>query len=1182
MSGIVVPAKTGHDQRRAADPSASAWVSANAGSGKTKVLADRVLRLLLDGVDPARILCLTFTKAAAANMSNRVFDELGAWVALDDATLARKLEALDGASSSPKRIAIARRLFARAVETPGGLKIETIHAFCERLLHLFPFEANVPARFEVLDEAQSQELLEQATREVLIGASLGRDPLVAQCLTYLAHEAGDDTVNKVLRAALRHKPFLRDYARGAEGLTRVLDAFGASCGLGVAETPAYLRRIVVEGGIQAQEWPGIATELDNGSKTDKAKAEALRAAYAATREEERFILYRDIFFTQTGSPLKSMATKAIDVSLAERLLEEQDRVVSVLERLKVAEAIARTKALFTLADAVFGRLEALKNARGALDFDDLIARTVSLLQRADAAWILYKLDAGIDHVLVDEAQDTSPDQWIILKTLVEEFAAGEGAFPRRRTLFAVGDPKQSIYGFQGAAPYEFEASGRHFRNRTVAADMRFEDVQLTVSFRSAPEILSAVDAVFALPAHRKGLSFDDGASGPVHESARPSSPGVVEVWPTEWKVKAVDTDAWSLPVDEPEASAPAVRLARKVARTIRRWMNMGDENGQLIQPGEVLILVRKRSVFFEAVIRALKDEHVPVAGADRLTVAQHIGVRDLVAAGRAALQPYDDLTLAAALKSPLVGWSDDDLMRIAAPRAEGVSLIEAIHQAAEAADAAAVTARSKQAEWRELAALRGPFGFYATLLGPLGGRRALVARLGAEAGDAIDSFLALALDYERRLAPSLTGFLNAFEGATRDIKRDMDDARNEVRVMTVHGAKGLEAPVVILADGGEKPDGSHDPLLIEVAVEVEGETIKIPVWSPSSKADPTPVAEARALLREKAAEENNRLLYVALTRAKNRLIVASGINKEPPGADDSIANARPSDDCWSGMVINGLEQAVSEPTGTKGRLVCVDDGDGREVLRWFTPEKSPAMPAVPSSSIAPVFEAPVWLMQPARTEAESAPPLRPSSALSAADQPHRPADAPIIASARLRGQLVHALIERLPAFAPEARVLAANGFVAARAGRLPVQDQRQIIEAAIGVLSAPALQDLFGPQSQAEVAVAGNVILGDGTTLPISGRIDRLAIAGDEVHIADFKSGTPSNAQQLTGTVQQAHVAQLALYYALLRQIMPEKRIRTFLIYTVGPTVIEVPAAELETALQQKNKLDVFPGGYKG
>ncbi|MGV6871089.1 double-strand break repair helicase AddA [Pseudochelatococcus sp. B33] len=1169
MSRFVVPPKTVIDQRRAADPAASAWVSANAGSGKTKVLADRVLRLLLDEVEPTRILCLTFTKAAAANMSNRVFDELGAWVVLDDAGLAERLTALDGRAPARARIAVARRLFARAVETPGGLKIETIHAFCERLLHLFPFEANVPARFEVLDEAQSQDLLEQATREVLTDAATGRSA-IADALDQVAREAGDETVGRALRTALRHKPFLRAHADPA-ALDRVFAAFARACGIAADDTPETLRRAVIAGGIASDEWPAVAEALEAGAKTDRDKAGLLRRAFAARDALERFALYRDVFFTQKGEPQKRLATKAIDPALTERLIAERDRIEALLDRIRAAEAVARTRALFSLAQAVFNRLEKLKSARAALDFDDLIARTVALLGKADAAWILYKLDAGIDHVLVDEAQDTSPEQWAILRKLVEEFTAGEGAGARRRTLFAVGDPKQSIYGFQGAAPHEFEANGHYFRARAQAAGMAFEDVQLTVSFRSAPEVLSAVDAVFALPHHAKGLTLGDTAATPVHESARPSFPGVVEIWPTIWKDKPPEPDAWSLPLDEPDASEPAVRLARKVALTVRRWMETGDETGRRIPPGDVLVLVRKRRTFFEAVIRSLKDAGVPVAGADRLTVAQHIAVRDLVAAGRVALQPRDDLTLAASLKSPLVGWDDDDLIRIAAPRAGDVPLIDAVAKAADAGagDPAAARALATVSSWRTLARARGPFGFYATLLGPQAGRRRLVARLGAEAGDAIDAFVSQALAYEQRFAPSLAGFLNAFEGTTGDMKRDMDDTRDEVRVMTVHGAKGLEAPVVILADGGEKPDGSHDPDLIEVPLTIGARALAVPIWSPGQRFDPAPVAEARATLREKAAEENARLLYVALTRARDRLIVASAIKREPKadGTDAGASSARPPDESWSGMVINGIEQAVSDDGGLRGRLTRVTDETGGEILRWSSPEKAAAGGEPGGASPRPDISVPAWLTAPVLPETQPAPPLRPSSAIDAADRPHRPAEASAAESARLRGQLVHALIERLPALGPDRRRQAAIAYIDTRAPRLAPDERQHIVDAALGIVDAPALAGLFGPSSRAEVAIAGHIALADGRTLPVSGRIDRLAIIDDEVHIADFKTGAPGAVP--ADAPDHAHLAQLALYRALLRKLLPGRDVRAFLVYTRGPVVVEAEGAQLDRALAE-------------
>ena len=410
------------------------------------------------------------------------------------------------------------------------------------------------------------------------------------------------------------------------------------------------------------------------------------------------------------------------------------------------------------------RVEAHKQRIGALDFDDLIAKTLALLSRGDGAWVLYKLDRGIDHVLVDEAQDTNPEQWQILRHITEDFSAGSGARARQiRTVFAVGDPKQSIFGFQGAAPREFETSRRYWKARTESAALRFQDVRLTLSFRSAKAVLSAVDRTFAEPLHFRGLSFEDSAVGTTHESARTNAPGRVELWPTVEPREERQPEAWALPVDEPERHSPPVLLASRIAKTVRDWTSKGDEAGRVWSAGDILVLVRKRGAAFEAVIRALKSAGVPVAGADRLDIGEHIAVADLIAAGRAALLPEDDLTVATALKSPLVGFTDDDLTRIAGRRDGSESLHQALHRHAGANDEAAQRGCDALRTWRALAQMHGPFGFFATVLGPLGGRRKLVARLGSEAADAIDAFLCVAHGAEATETPSLTTFLARFE-----------------------------------------------------------------------------------------------------------------------------------------------------------------------------------------------------------------------------------------------------------------------------------------------------------------------------------------------------------------------------------------------------------------------------------
>ncbi|CAH1656987.1 MULTISPECIES: double-strand break repair helicase AddA [unclassified Chelatococcus] len=1169
-----------HDQHRAADPAASAWVSANAGSGKTTVLANRVLRLLLAGAEPGRILCLTFTKAAAANMSNRVFDDLGRWVALDDAALDAALLRLTGKPPTADLRAVARRLFARAIETPGGLKIETIHAFCERVLHLFPFEANVPARFEVLDDTDAADLLARARVAVISDAIAGRAPALAAALARLVEEAGDVTIDKALAEALRAKALLRQGLSrepGPSGGGIATDAIKAALGLEPADDRASVERQMLGEGIPEADWPDIITALAAGKTTDQALADCFRAALAATNPADKLAAYQSVFFTQAGEPRSDsrFGTKAIDPDLVQQLRDERDRLAGLTGRLKAVLAVERTAALLTLASAVFTRVEASKNARGALDFDDLIARTVDLFARHEAAWVLYKLDAGIDHILVDEAQDTSPEQWRILKALAEEFTAGDSAALTRRTLFAVGDPKQSIYGFQGAAPREFDDSGRYFRRRVEAAGQAFEDVRLTVSFRSAPEVLKAVDAVFADPQHFQGLSFDDDAVGTVHESARPQLAGLVEFWEAERPTEVVDAEAWTLPVDELEEGSPQVRLARRIARAVKHWTGGGDD-GRRFSPGDILILVRKRGGFYESLIRALKDTGLPVAGADRLKVTEHIAVRDLVAAGRAALLPADDLTLAALLKSPLVGLDDDDLMRIGAERPEEQSLDHALALAAEAGNERAVRAVGLLADWRQRARRGGPFAFYAHLIGPGGGRRRLVARLGAEAGDAIDEFMAAALGYERRQAPSLAGFLVAFGEAEREVKRDLEDGHDEIRVMTVHGAKGLEAPVVILADGCDVPTGRTDPKLFAIAGR-DGPAL--PIWSPRSELDPAAVAGVRDRLRREAEEEHNRLLYVAMTRAKERLVVASYTSL---GRDAKTGDFRPlPEKSWPAMIRKGLE------AGAYGLVEAPAPHGNGTVWRWRDPAR-PASPSAPPAAAAVALPSlPAWLDRRLPPEAEARPPLRPSSALGAADQlpeaagfpsggplagplgapPRSRRDEDARRAARLGGDFLHKLLQHLPEGlmrGGEAMAREIAALLEVRATGLDAATRDGIVTDALAVLARPDLAALFGPSSRAEVPIAGAITI-DDEAVPVSGQIDRLAVTADAVHVADFKTSHWPPAT--LDAAPASHLAQLAVYAALLAEIYPDRPVRAFLVYTRGPRVFKVPPEALEAAL---------------
>ncbi len=1128
-----IPALLRERQVKASDPRSSIWVAANAGSGKTHVLTQRVIRLLLGGVAPSKILCLTFTKAAAAQMATRVFRTLSEWTTLDDAQLRAAILETGAPPPTPADMLLARRLFTRTLETPGGLKIQTIHAFCERLLHLFPFEANVPARFEVADERRTQEMLSLAKRAVIAEAHRSAGPLNAALLLVadLAGSAGSDAL---IATAMRLRAPVAQAARDLQ--STLPEALGA----GDLRTVDAVRRAMVEDGIAPVRWPEIAHVLDLGSANDAKQAGRLRAAAAAAIRgdtaglAETVRLYLTVFFDAKNGKRATLLTKPLAKAhpeLARELDEEQARIAALHASLKVAEAIERTEALITIVDAVMRRYEHAKIAAGLLDFDDLIVRTRTLLDRSDAGWVLHKLDAGIDHVLVDEAQDTSEAQWRILEQLTADFATGQGARSPDRSFFVVGDDKQSIFSFQGAAPLMFDAMRSRFERRFRAGAKAFERVSLATSFRSVPGILDAVDRVFADAGRQDGL-VQPHDIWPVHDSMKSELPGLIEIWPKLGATATPDPEDWSIPLDMPSETDPASVLADRVALKIKALIAtdadecVHDGHGarkRPIRPGDILILVRTRNAFFEAVIRALKRHWIAVAGADRLDVANHIAVMDLVAAGRTALLPADDLSLACLLKSPLFGFTDADLLDVAPERAG--SLFEAL---ATSPSAHHRHAHERIARWAARASGATPFAFYVELLGRDAGRKLMEARLGPEAHDAIDEFLRLALAHEQQQAPSLVTFLNEVEALESSIKRDMEGSSDAVRVMTVHAAKGLEAKIVFLPDTCAVPSPRFDPTVFDL--NRENGRAPVLVWSPRKADDPAVVGAARAAERLATMREYRRLLYVALTRAEERLYIGGFYNVQ-----------QPPDETWNAMVEATFGEAEDVPAfwnadETVKRVSTPGAADETRVAR--APREQGTLHLAPD-----------WLHQPFDTP-PPAPALRPSRADPTAQSERR--------AGLAYGSALHLLLQHLPPLSPAERPGAARAYLAARPDILPTAQHRRVIAEALAVIDLPVLAPLFAPGTKAELPVLGRLARADGGTFDVAGTIDRLAVTADCVLLADFKSGTP------LADVPLSYRTQLALYREVLSPLWPDLPIRALLVWTAGPAVVELAAAELD------------------
>jgi ATP-dependent helicase/nuclease subunit A len=1110
-------------QVQAAMPNASTWLAANAGSGKTRVLTDRVARLLLEGVQPQHILCLTYTKAAASEMQNRLFKRLGEWAMRGDDKLRATLTELGVPGDlTADRLAHARTLFARAIETPGGLKIQTIHSFCSSLLRRFPLEAGVSPQLSEMEDRATELLRAEIIEDFSDGSQAG-------LIEALARYTSDALLDKIAAAVNRNAEVFAN-APDWDGLLALFDL------------PAGFDENTLRGlaflGDEADVVANLIPALEAGGKTDQKNAATLRTI---TRFDiDTLPKLEKILLTGAGAKepftakIGSFPTKAVQKDhpdLMARLEPLMLRIEDCRARRLGLAAARKTHVLNQFATAFIPEYERRKQLRGWLDFDDLILKARHLLNDpAVAAWVLYRLDGGIDHILVDEAQDTSPAQWDVIEKLAQEFTSGEGARSDvERTIFVVGDKKQSIYSFQGADPAAFDRMQQEFGARLADAGTRLENLTLEFSFRSSQAILGLVDMVFEEQAEA-GFAKDS-----LHRAFKSDLPGRVDLWPVVEKVDDTDDRHWSDPVDRPSARHHNVILAEQIAQSIKQMIASGEtipEDGakpgdfirRPVQPGDFLILVQRRSDLFSEIIRACKQAELPIAGADRLKVGAELAVRDLAALLRFLATPEDDLSLATVLRSPLFGWSEQDLFTLSYGR-KGKYLWQVLRDSAEHPKTLGI-----------LNDLRGqtdflrPFDLIERILTRHDGRRNLLGRLGPEAEDGINALLSQALAYERSDIPSLTGFLVWMETDELEIKRQMGSAGNMIRVMTVHGSKGLEAPIVILPETGARRAPPADEIMVS-----DGQAF----WKTPADQTPPVLATARDAALAKQMNERLRLLYVALTRAEKWLIVAAAGELSKDG------------NTWYQMTQSAMQDA--------GAVTCdFANGAGLRLQHgdWTAPPLVTHKVETRETTPLPDLFRPPFTPRPDPLTTLSPSDLGGAKAL--------PGDAGLDEeAAMLRGTRIHLLLEHLAGVTPANHENIAQRLLP----DCPDTERKDLVQEAVKPLSSPALSHIFAPDTLAEVPITAPL-----RARRIHGIIDRLIISDMRILAVDFKTNAtvPTTAQH----VPEGVLRQMGAYSAALAQIYPGYSIETAIVWTRTASLMPLPHDLVSDAVKRAPSLD--------
>lgn len=1125
----------------AASPLHNAVVTASAGTGKTWLLVTRIIRLLLHGARPDGILAVTFTRKAASEMQTRLNERLRALVDPDDGALDAEMRTL-GIEPDPALRGRARRLYETLLFRERPVRITTFHALCHDILRRFPLEADVAPGFDLLEATGA---LQDAAWDALFAEATAQpDGPLAQALETLFDRCASLHVTRqALNAFLHHRSDWWAYTEGAAEPVRHAETVLADL-LAIEPGMDYTAAFFTSG--TRDELQRYARRLrQHATQTHVGHADLIDCALEENRPaEQRFSAVKEALLTQEGEPRRRKASNAQAKAMGQEGQSEFlalhaslcQAVLQTCDYQARCATFALSRAWYRAGARYVEHFQRLKLEQRCLDFMDLEWKAYRLLNHADnALWVQYKLDQRIDHLLIDEFQDTNPTQWRLVLPLLQELAAG--GTERARSVFLVGDDKQSIYRFRRADPRLLHSAGNWLR-----AHLGARAYTLDASRRSAPAVIDLVNRVFSNPPLGDLLpSFQ------IHDTHRTDLWGRVELLPLiEPAADAGERaapQALRNPLQTPRPSEENRRhylegqaIARRIRALIDQRTLLGPDGAAVPLDYNGIVILLRRRTHAQAYEQALREAGIPFLGADRGTLLESLEVRDLEALLEILITPYDNLALAQVLRSPLFAVSDSDLMRLAAIGGSGSWMERLQRLAAELpADAPLAHAWRTLTRWRSLAghvpvhdlldriySEADVRGRYQTAFPP-----ALRPRVQAH----LTRFIELALEVDSGRYPSLVHFLSrlrelrAYEQQGPGETPAADGASEaRVRLMTIHAAKGLEAPVVFLADAAATPAGPTQAFqaLIDWPADA-GRPASFLLAGRKSDLDSVSRRWLEVQERAEAREEAN-LLYVALTRAKQVLIVSG------------CAPAR-----GSNLGGYGLIAAAAQ-----GGMVLQPDGV------WLLESGRPPPPPTerPVQSTAPGPTPDPRLSQPlpaARDACEIAP-----SETADDDETHAGGDP----QGRRRGIAIHRMLELLSAQRAQER----DGLLRQVAGEFALDpddaELAQWWQEALRVVNDPALVALFDPAHYDAAYNEVPISYRQGSRL-VHGVIDRLVLREDTVTLIDYKTHRRADPDNLA-PLAEPYREQLRLYAQGVRALWPGRRVRPVLLFTVCARAVEL------------------------